>query len=160
MNISKLAKGLALAVLVSIAAAAPATARGGKGHRGGKDMIERIISRLDLTQDQVTRIKAIRESFKSQNATLIAEVKQIHEQAAAARKAGDKERAMEIRASAKPKMEQLKAAREQMKEQVLAVLTAEQRAELEKMKSERKEKKGGRRGGRANAEKQGDARID
>src|SRR5688500_2882789 len=176
MKISRFAKGIALVGFVTVAMTASAVAGhgkgagkgmgGGRGKGDGKGgaMIEKIVKRLDLTDDQKARIKTIREQFKTTNAPLIAEVKDLHEQAQAARKAGDKERAQQIRAQAQPKMEQLKTAREQMMQQVLAVLTPEQRAELEKMRDERKEKRGDRKekrkhkgGGRST---QGEQSID
>lgn len=177
MKISRIATGLALACLMSFTMATATFAGhgkgGGQGNGGGrgngdgkgKEMIEKIVKKLELTQDQQARIKAIREQFKTTNATLIADVKALHEQAQVARKAGDKERAQEIRSQAQPKMEQLKAAREQMMQQILAVLTPDQRAKLEKMRDARKDKREGRKGERKGhrggpGAAKGDASID
>lgn len=146
MKFSSIVRVLALAALVTVAAVAPAVA--GKGKGAGRGMIERIIKRLELTQDQQSRIKAIRDQFKTQNAALIADMKAVHQQAREARKAGDADRAKAIREAAQAKGTQLKAAREAMIQQILAVLTPEQRAELDAMKAERKAKKGAKKGKR------------
>lgn len=142
MNISGVADRIAVAIFVALVAVAPLTA--GQGHRGGKDRrekIEKALKRVDLTQEQKTQIKAIRDQFKSQHSSLIEELKTAHEQMRDARKSGNREQAEELRTAMAPKVEQLRAAREQMKTQILALLTPEQRAELEKMKGERKERK-------------------
>jgi Spy/CpxP family protein refolding chaperone len=148
-NIAKALKGIALAAVLFGAVAAPAVAgNGGKGKRGAA--IERVMQRLDLTQEQKARIKAIREQFQAQHASQIDEIRSLASQMRDARKAGDTARARALRAELKTKAEALREARKPMKEQILAVLTPAQREELAKMREELKEKRRdgrGRRGG-------------
>jgi protein CpxP len=164
MDIKKIAR-VSLFTLIAIAAFAVATVQPAEAHKRGKGhgaMIQKIIKKLDLTDAQKTRIKEIVEGFKTQNATLIEELKTAREQMRDARKSGDKARVEQLKAANQQKMEQMKAAREQMKEQILAVLTPEQRAQLEKMKENRKGKREMKQGRERGAAKRGqrDATLD
>ena len=133
---------------------------GGKGNKGGG--IQKVIARLNLTADQQARIKAIRESFKSANAGTIEQIKTLHTQLRTARQNKDEAQVKSLREQIKGKMESMRPAREQMIAQIKAVLTAEQRAELEKMMARHKEKEGKEKAGKAGrgAQKQGGAAID
>jgi protein CpxP len=167
MNISRIAQGIAVASMIALVAAAPSVA--GQEHKGKDraEMVERAIERLELTAEQKARIAAIRDQFKAQNESLKSELKAAHEQMRDARRDGDKAEAEQIREQMKPKMEQMRAARQAMKDQILAVLTPEQRSELEKMKAEVKEKRGkkgkGEAGGRGKVKAQkerGNSKLD
>jgi periplasmic protein CpxP/Spy len=129
----------------------------GKGH-GKKDRqgerLQKAIERLNLTADQQARIKAIRDNFKTANAATIEQIKALRVQMQEARKSGNKEQAQAIHEQMKAKMESMRPARQQMIEQIKAVLTAEQRAELEKMIAEKKAKKGEKKDKKAKGDRQ------
>jgi protein CpxP len=120
----------------------PAAAQQG-GQQGKR--AEKMIEKLNLTPDQQTKIKAIREQFKSQNATSIAEIKTLRNQMKQQMQNKDKDGAKATRDQIKAKMEAMKPAREQMRSQIEQILTPEQRSQLATMKQERKEKMQDRR---------------
>lgn len=81
-----------------------------------------------LTQDQVDRIRALRAAFVEAVAADMALIKQAHESAQAARRAGASRQEIEaILATAVPAMERVRAAERKLMEDILAVLTPEQR---------------------------------
>lgn len=116
---------------------------GGKGMRGGKHggdrMMLRGLRQLNLTDAQKEQIKTIHESNKP-NQALFEEMRglmlkrrdgSITEQ--------EQNRVKEIRT-------QMRASAEQTHNAVLAVLTAEQRAQLEQLKQQKRERRGLQRG--------------
>lgn len=117
--------------------------RGFRRHHGAGKM--HGLANLNLTETQKQQIQQIHESAKN-NFAGRDEIKQLREQqrAGTALTADQTARLNVLR-------EQYRAAKEQTKAQVLAVLTAEQRQQLETLKAERKQNRGaGRRGfGRA-----------
>jgi Spy/CpxP family protein refolding chaperone len=163
---------LGIAMIGILAAGFVCVAQGrGEGHgRGGMmggdrgEMVGKAMERLNLTADQKARIKALRDGFQQANASTLAEVKALRDQMKSAMEAKDREKAKSIREQMKTKMETLKPAREQLHQQILAVLTAEQKAELEKMKADHKGRgdckgkgKGKARGGQGSTGGTGDA---
>lgn len=82
-----------------------------------------------LSQEQVTQIRALREAFQAAVAADLAQLRQIHQQAMAAKQAGataDEVRA--ILATAQPILARVRAAEQKLHEDIQNVLTAEQRA--------------------------------
>lgn len=142
---------LIVAVVGMMAVYTPAVAQkrqhgGGDGMGAGK--MGKVMEKLNLTADQKAKIKALREQFKSNNATALNEVKGLRDQMKNARKQKDRTQMQGFRDQMKTKMDALRPAREQLQNQIAAILTTEQKAELEKMKAERKENRGGKRGSR------------
>lgn len=141
----------AVAMMLSVSQAEAQGRRGGGpgGHRG--DMMGKAMDKLNLSQSQKDQIKSLHESFKSANQAKLDEMKSLQEQMRDKMKSGDKEGAKAIREQIKAKREALKPAREKLHSDVMAILTPEQRTQLEKMKEEAKERrKENRRGGRGN----------
>ena len=145
--------GLALVGMMIVCFAAfAAQGEGHKGHGGrgpggpgGGDLMK-LAQKLNITDDQKAQIKALRDQFQQQNAGTLGEVKALHEKMKEYRKSDDKTNAMATREQIKTKMESLRPAHEQLRAKMLAILTADQRAQLEQMKAERKEKGGKRHG--------------
>jgi protein CpxP len=146
---------IGIAIVGILAAGLVCVAQGrGEGHGGrgmGGDrgaMMGKALERLNLTADQKTRIQALRTQFQQTNAAALSEMKSLRDQMKSAMEAKDRDKAKSIREQLKSKMETLKPAHEQLHQQILAILTPEQKAELDKMKAERKEKFDGKKGQR------------
>jgi len=117
--------------------------RGGKGMRGGKHggdkMMLRSLGQLNLSDAQKEQIRGISETFKTSTETQREELRNL----------GMKKRDGIITADEQARFKeiktQMKASGEQMRNSVLAVLTAEQKTQLEQMKEEMKERRMERR---------------
>lgn len=82
-----------------------------------------------LSEAQVAQIRALREAFHTSFAADLAQLRQIHQQAMAAKQAGATEDAVRaILATAQPILERVRAAERKLQEDIQNVLTAEQRA--------------------------------
>lgn len=106
--------------------------RKGFGHRGGRDGFRgmRGFMGVELTEAQQAQIKQIREANKPDAATM-EELKGIHE----ARRSGTITEAQKARAQVL--REQMRTRGESVRQQLLAVLTPEQRQQIETRKAER-----------------------
>lgn len=125
---------------------------GDKGMRGGKHggdkMLMRALGKLNLSDAQQTQVRTISENFKTQTQTQSEELRALGmKKRDGIITADEQARFAEIRT-------QLKSASEQMHNSVLAVLTAEQRAQLDQMKEEMKQKMIERRQNRMNRQDQ------
>lgn len=123
--------------------------RGGKGmhggrHAGGDRMMLRALGQLNLSDAQKEQIRGISETFKTSTQTQREEFRSL----------GMKKRDGILTADEQARFEeiktQLKMSGEQMHNSVLAILTAEQRTQLEQMKEEMKQRKMERRQNRQN----------
>lgn len=82
-----------------------------------------------LTQEQITEIRALREAFQAAVAADVAQLRQIHQEAMAARQSGATvEEVRAILATAQPIIDRIRTAERQLHEDIQNVLTAEQRA--------------------------------
>jgi periplasmic protein CpxP/Spy len=115
------------------------------GHRGG----DRLFSRLNLTDDQKTKLKQIRESFATTNKPLMQQLRAKRQELRQASEGGTFNEALATQklTEAAGLEAKLMGARFQLRQQELTVLTAEQKAQLDQMKAQFKERRGGRRGG-------------
>ena len=104
--------------------------RGMEGRHGGRGMRMGFLRGIELTDDQKARIKAIHEANKPNPAEFEA-LKSIRE----ARKSGGTI-SEEQKAQLKQFRDARKANREQVQQQILAVLTPEQKTQLEARKAE------------------------
>lgn len=111
--------------------------RHGHGGRGGHHRGEGAFAKLNLTDAQKAQMKTLREQFKTENAQLFSQLRQARTDLRTAREANDTARLESLRGSMNSLKTQFKAAKKAHREQVLTILTPEQRAQLEAMKSER-----------------------
>lgn len=132
-----------LALTFGIATAQGADHGPGNG-RGG----DKVMKELNLTDAQKAQIKQIRDAFKQQNSSQIAQLKSLRDQMKAAREAKNTDQMKSLRDQMKTAMEAMKPAHEKLRADIAAVLTPEQRAKLEQLKADRKENRGERRGQR------------
>ena len=124
--------------------------RGGKGMRGGKHggggdkMLMRSLGKLNLSDAQKAQVSQIAENFKTSTQTQREELRSL----------GMKKRDGIITADEQTRFKevktQLKVSGGQMRDSVLAVLTADQRTQLEQMKEEMKKRREERRQNRQN----------
>ena len=122
----------------------------GKGMRGGHGGMMRELRSITLTDAQKEQLRVIHEANEPDQATM-EEMKSFME----ARRAGTLTDAQKDRM--KTLREQMSAKHEQVKAQVLAILTPEQRAQVEtnreQMKQRREERRNQRRQGKTDAGK-------
>jgi periplasmic protein CpxP/Spy len=114
--------------------------------RGGFDGHKmRGVERLNLTEAQRQQLRTLAENHKNSTAAQRAELRQLHEQ-----KRGGATLTAEQEARSKQLREEIRAARQKQQADFLAILTPEQRTEIEKFRAEAKERRrefGARRGG-------------
>ena len=148
MRIAQLTRHLGMIIAFGMLASVTALAGPAHGGRGGKHgfKIQKMVERLNLTADQQARIKALQEQFKTANAGTIQEMKTLRERMKEQARAQDRTGMQATRQQIEAKKEQLAAARDRMMEQVRQILTAEQRAELDKMLAEKKARGKGMKG--------------
>lgn len=111
---------------------------GGGMHRGGRDFGMRGLRELNLTDAQKEQIRTIMESKRANmeaRQTQHEEVRQIMEAKRSGTITADQQ------ARLKALHQQRKAEMRQTHEQILAILTPEQKAQLEQLKQERKQRR-------------------
>jgi Spy/CpxP family protein refolding chaperone len=114
-------------------------------HRGG----DALFNRLNLTDDQKAKLKQIRESFATTNKPLFEQLRAKRQELRQANEGGTFNEALATQkltemAGLEAKM---MGARFQLHQEMLTVLTADQKTQLDQMKTQFKDRRGGRRGG-------------
>ena len=120
----------------------------GEGMKRGGFGADRIFARLNLTDDQKSKIKQIRENFGTTNKPLLDQVKAKRQELRQASEGGTFNEALATQKLTEMAGLQAKlmGARFQLRQQMLSVLTPEQKAQLDQMKAQFKTHRGGRRG--------------
>lgn len=110
--------------------------KGGRrgGHQGGDKMMMRGLRKLNLTDSQREQVRTISENFRNSTQTQREEMRGLME------KKRDGVITADERARFKDLKMQLKSSGKQMQDSIMAILTAEQRTQLGKIKEERKQK--------------------
>ena len=116
----------------------------GRGHGGG----DALFHRLNLTDDQKAKLKQMREGFATTNKPLMEELRAKRQELRQASEGGTFNEALATQkltemAGLEAK---LMSARFQLHQQMLTVLTAEQKTQLDQLKTQFKERRGGGRG--------------
>ncbi|HUR81813.1 MAG TPA: Spy/CpxP family protein refolding chaperone [Thermoanaerobaculia bacterium] len=145
MNKTKLIT-IAAAVTLSATMAFAAPHQGGRGGRhgrGGRDgfMSQRLAEKLNLTDAQKNQIREIEKGFRAQNKATFEGSRTLFQEFREARKANDTARLEALKPQMEAQRTQMQQLREANRQQILAVLTAEQRAQLETLKAERKQRR-------------------
>jgi Spy/CpxP family protein refolding chaperone len=151
----------AIALAASIAVAQTVTTNQGTqqdthaGHRGGRGgqkgwggMREGgFFRQLNLTEDQKTKIKQIRESFAQNNKPLMEQLRAKRQELRQASEGGTFNEALATQKLTEiaPLEAKLMGERAKLHEATLSVLTAEQKAQLEQAKAQFKTHRGGMR---------------
>lgn len=109
--------------------------RGGKHGGGGDRMMMHALEKLNLSDSQKVQVKTAFENHKTQNQPQMEEMRGL----------GMKKRDGIITADEETRFKelrtQMKASNEQLHNSILAILTAEQRTQLDQMKEEMRQKK-------------------
>ena len=130
--------------------------RGGRGrgeHKGqhswGGMRRGGFFGQLNLTEDQKTKLKQIRESFAQTNKPLREQLRAKRQELRQASEGGTFNEALATQKLTEMAGLQAKlmGARFQLHQQMLTVLTPEQKTQLDQIKAQFKERRGGRRGG-------------
>lgn len=108
------------------------------GHRGMKH--GRIFDQLNLNASQKSQIQQIMETGRAQNAPLMDQFRTLRTQMREARTANDTARIESLKEQMVALRPQLEQARTQTMQQVEAVLTPEQRTQLEQLKQQKQER--------------------
>jgi Spy/CpxP family protein refolding chaperone len=140
-NMKKTLAAFAIVALsATLAVAGPGEGRGfhgGKHHRGA-GFSGKLAEKLNLTDAQKQQIAALENRFKAEQKTFFDANKATFEQFREARKADDTAKIEALKPQMEALREQMKATREAQHNQILSVLTAEQKAQLEALKAQRK----------------------
>ena len=111
----------------------PGRPRGGRGGRGGPGFggpmldLLRLRERLELTDDQVARLREMRQQLEQENRPLLEQLRQ----------SGERPRGAD--AASNPLIQQIQENVREAAEQMKAVLTAEQAAKLEELRQQMEE---------------------
>ena len=146
----------AVVLLASIAVAQKVkTERGEGGQRrewrgGGKRGAHggRLFSRLNLTDDQKAKMKTIRETFATNNKPLMEQLRAKRQELRQASEGGTFNEALATQKLTEMAGLQAKLMGERFKldQEMQSVLTAEQKTQLDQLKAQFKDHRGGRRG--------------
>jgi Spy/CpxP family protein refolding chaperone len=137
MNKNKLITMAAVVALsATVAFAVPHEGRGGHHGRGG-ELGARMAEKLNLSDAQKQQIKDLQTNFRESNKAFFDQVRDTHKQMDAAREANDTARLDALKATAESQHAQMKQLRDQQQQRIAALLTPEQRAQLDAMKAER-----------------------
>ncbi|HEV2904797.1 MAG TPA: Spy/CpxP family protein refolding chaperone [Pyrinomonadaceae bacterium] len=146
-----------LAASVAVAQSVKTETQDGKsarhgGHGRGMKRSSRgggaFFNRLNLTDDQKARLKQIRESFASTNKPLHEQLRAKRRELRRSNEGGTFNEALATQKLTESAALQAKlmGARFQLHQQMLSVLTAEQKAQLDQLKAQSRERRGKRRG--------------
>ena len=119
-----------------------------KGHGWGGMRRGGFFKQLNLTEDQKTKMKQIRESFAERNKPLRQEIRAKRQELRQAGEGGTFNEALATqKLTAMASLEaKLMAERHKLHQETLSVLTAEQKTQLEQSKAQRKARRGEMRG--------------
>jgi protein CpxP len=121
----------------------------GQGMKRGSRHGGALFSRLNLTDDQKAKLTSMRESFGSTNKPLMEQLRAKRQELRQASEGGTFNEALATQKLTEMAGLQAKlmGARFQLQQQELSVLTPEQKTQLDQLKAQFKERRGGRRGG-------------
>jgi Spy/CpxP family protein refolding chaperone len=112
--------------------------RGGwEGHRGGA-MSEDLTQKLNLTDAQKQQVADLNKSFRETNKAFFQSTHETREAFKAARDANDTAKLDALRPTMESQRAQMKQLRDAQDAKVRAILTPEQRAQLDTLKAERR----------------------
>ena len=134
----------AVTLTASLAFAAPhdGFGKGGKrGRHGRGEFGAHMAEKLNLTDAQKQQIKDLNQSFREANKPFFESAHALRMQARDARKANDTAKLDALKPQLEAQREQMKQLHEAQQQKIAAVLTPEQRAQLDAMKAERKQRR-------------------
>jgi len=108
----------------------------GHGHRGHHAMGARLAEKLNLTDAQKEQWKSINKSFHEENKAFFQSMRQTWQELRAAKQAGDTAKVESLEPTLQSQRAQLKQLRDAQQEKFAAILTPEQRTQLDALKAE------------------------
>jgi Spy/CpxP family protein refolding chaperone len=157
MAIASLSAVVLLVASLAIAQKVKTEMQDGKGRRAwhsegrarGSRHGDALFSRLNLTDDQKAKLKEMRQSFGATNKPLMDQLRAKRQELRQASEGGTFNEALATQKLTEMAGLQAKlmGARFQLHQQELSVLTPEQKIQLDQLKAQFKERRGGRRGG-------------
>ncbi len=128
--------------------ATPASVTPHEGHGGKGGGHERMAKELNLTQDQKSKIEAIRQNFKASHSAELQEMKLHHQEMMQARQSGKPITiTKEQRQANRAKFQSFREAQKQKQAQIEAILTPDQRTKMQTMRAQMRQHHGNRQGG-------------
>ena len=107
---------------------------GGHGRRGA--MGAHVAQKLNLADAQKEQMKALHRSFMQDNRAFFQTMRQTRQEMHAAKEAGDTAKVDSLKATFQSQRAQLKQLHDAQQEKFLAILTPEQRTQLDALKAE------------------------
>jgi Spy/CpxP family protein refolding chaperone len=130
-----------VAAVLFVATTAFATPNGeDKPRRRGRPDYAALFAKLELTPEQRQQIEEIQRTSKARVETYLNGTNELMEELRAARAAKDTARVATLEADLEVQRTEMKELQNKEAEEMLNVLTAEQRAQFEKVKAERAER--------------------
>jgi periplasmic protein CpxP/Spy len=128
----------------SLALAAPKMGEGheghgGEGHHHGQMFGERFATKLNLTDAQKQQVEALNKAFRENNKAVFESARQTRKDFHAAKEANDTAKLDALKPAMEAQRAQMKQLRDAQEAKIAAILTADQRAQWEQMKAERKQ---------------------
>lgn len=109
------------------------------GRHEGRGMRQVVATKLNLTDEQKSQLRQLRETNRAKNQQLFADARAKRQELRALTRANDP-KASDVKAQLEALRPQLKAAREEQHTAFLNILTPEQRTQLEQWKSQREQR--------------------
>ncbi|HVT04586.1 MAG TPA: Spy/CpxP family protein refolding chaperone [Thermoanaerobaculia bacterium] len=131
-----------VALSASLAVAAPNDGQrgpdgGGGRHHDGAPLAEK----LNLSAEQKQQWDGMRKDFREQNASFLESFHQTRKELREAREAGDTAKADSLKPALESQREQMKQLRQAQEQKFVSILNADQRAQFDKMKADREERR-------------------
>jgi len=130
----------ALALSASLAMAGHGHGKHHGNKQGDAGWSEKFAQKLNLSEAQKQQVADLQKQFRAGNEPFLSSLRQTKTDYHAAREAGDTARAEALRATLDSQKAELKQRNKTQHERIVALLSPEQRAQLEAMKAERGER--------------------
>jgi Spy/CpxP family protein refolding chaperone len=145
MNINKklitAAAIMAFSGSLALAQSQPQPHNGGFGHGRRQMNFGRLAHKLNLTADQKQQFRESLKSFREENRAFFESFRQNRQDLHAAKEAGDTAKADALKATIESQRQQALTLRKAQMEKFEAVLTPEQRTQLEAMREKHRERR-------------------
>jgi periplasmic protein CpxP/Spy len=136
-----------LALSTTLAFAGPGDGHGRRHGKGKDGFHRRLVQELNLTQDQQRLMADIKKNTRAKYKEFFEASRETMQEARAARKAKDTARLEALKPALEEQRAKIKQIRTEEETQFMSVLTAEQKAQWEQLKEERKARRQSHRNG-------------
>ncbi len=127
-----------LALSASLAIAAPQQEKAWGGHHHSRaEMSQRLAQKLNLSDAQKQQLADLHKSFREENASFLAQVRQTRQDFHAAKKAGDQAKIDALKPTLESQRAQMKSLRQAEEQKMMSILTPDQQAQFQALKAAR-----------------------